>query len=156
MNTVENRRRALDDMQGLSLLRTAYFHSQCPLEVVDLRSQPNSKCFSIYMWLLHMAVILKRSIAKLWSVVLTQIWWKVTGKLCLQNCLSIFQYLPLKDMSSAVQIVLMQLGSYDSLLHWSICTQVSMHSCTPLLLEASECQKISFKFIFIGTKLEVM
>lgn len=119
---------------------------------MDLRSQPNSKCFFLYMWLLHMAVILKRSIAKLWSVVWMQIWWKVMGKLCLQNCLSIFQYLPLKDMSSAVQIVLTQLGSYDSLLHWSICTQVSKCSS----LEASECWKISFKFIFIDTKLEVM
>ena len=33
-----------------------------------------------------------------------------------------------RDMSSDIEIVLVRLGSYGSLLHWSVCTQVSNSS----------------------------
>lgn len=46
-----------------------------------------------------------------------QIWGNVLGNLCLQNCLSTFQYLPLGDVSCpAVQIVFTWLSSYGNLL----------------------------------------
>lgn len=58
MNTAL-KRRALDDIQGLILLRTS-FHSQFPLKVVDLRPQPSSKGFFPYMTISHISCFEKQ------------------------------------------------------------------------------------------------